>query len=253
MSWISTLWNRRKSAGDPEKLALGSRRALETLLGYHFKNKELLVKALKHRSYVYAEEGSDRIESNERLEFLGDAVLELLVTEYLFRRFEDKGEGDLTQMKSQLVSRTVLARQADRLGVGAFVLLSTDEREASEANGGQQPSILSDALESLIGAIYLDGGLEAARAFVRRAVLADFHQIVQQDTNFKSKLLEYSQSMGNGHPRYLVHAEEGPDHDKIFSVQVCITGQRMGWGQGRSKKEAQQMAAKDALESLDVL
>ena len=252
MSWISTLWNRRKLMGDPEKRTLGSWRTLEKRLGYYFKDKNLLVKALKHRSYVYAEEGSDRIESNERLEFLGDSVLELVVTEYLFRRFEDKGEGELTQMKSQLVSRTVLARQADRLGVGAFVLLSADEREA---NGGQRPSILCDALESLIGAIYLDGGLEAARAFVRRAVLADFQQIVQQDANFnfKSKLLEYSQGMGNGHPRYLVHAEEGPDHDKIFSVEVCIIGRRMGWGQGRSKKEAQQMAAKDALESLDVL
>ena len=252
MSWISTLWNRRKSVGDPEQSTADSRHALEELLGYHFKDKNLLVKALKHRSYVYAEEGSDRIESNERLEFLGDAVLELLITDYLFRRFEDKGEGELTQMKSQLVSRKALARQADRLGLGAFVLLSEDEREA---NGGQRPSILCDTLESLIGAIYLDGGLEASRSCVRRAVLADFHQIVQPDatSNFKSKLLEYSQSMGNGHPRYLVHAEEGPDHDKIFSVEVCITGQRMGWGQGRSKKEAQQMAAKDALESLDAL
>ena len=252
MNWISALWNYCKLAGDREEFAPGSRRALGKLLGYHFKDEDLLVKALKHRSYVYAEEGSDRIESNERLELLGDAVLELLVTEYLYRRFEDKGEGELTQMKSQLVSRTVLARQADRLGVGAFVLLSVDEREA---NGGQRPSILCDALESLIGAIYLDGGLEAARAFVRRAVLADFQQIVQQDANFnfKSKLLEYSQGMGNGHPRYLVHAEEGPDHDKIFSVEVCITGQRMGWGRGKSKKEAQQMAAKDALESLDAL
>lgn len=246
MSWISTLWNRRKPMGNPK------RRALENRLGYCFKDENLLVKALKHRSYVYSEEGSDRIESNERLEFLGDAVLELLVTEYLFRRFADKGEGELTQMKSQLVSRKVLAHQADRLGIGAFVLLSEDEREA---NGGQRPSILCDTLESLIGAIYLDGGLEAARSMVRRAVLADFRQIVQQDANcnFKSKLLEYSQSMGNGHPRYLVHAEEGPDHDKIFSVEVCITGQRMGWGRGRSKKEAQQMAAKDALESLDAL
>ena len=237
--------------GESEKLALGSWRALENRLGYYFKDKNLLVKALKHRSYVYAEEGSDRIESNERLEFLGDAVLELLVTEYLFRRFANKGEGELTQMKSQLVSRKALARQADHLGMGAFVLLSEDEREA---NGGQRPSILCDTLESLIGAIYLDGGLEAARSIVRRAVLADFYHIVQQDANcnFKSKLLEYSQSKGNGHPRYLVHAEEGPDHDKIFSVEVCITGQRMGWGQGRSKKEAQQMAAKDALESLGV-
>lgn len=244
------MWNRRKPAGDPQARIADSWYALEKLLGYHFKDKDLLVQSLKHRSYVYAEEGRDRIESNERLELLGDAVLELLVTDYLFRRFEDKGEGELTQMKSQLVSRTVLADQADLLGVGDFILLSADERES---NGGQRPSILCDALESLIGAIYLDGGLEAARAFVRRAVLADFHQIVQKDGNFKSKLLEYSQSMGNGHPRYLVHAEEGPDHDKIFSVEVCITGQRMGWGQGKSKKEAQQMAAKDALESLDVL
>jgi ribonuclease-3 len=252
MSWISTLWNRLKSAGDLEDSSTGSGHALEKLLGYHFKDKNLLVKALKHRSYVYAEEGSDRIESNERLEFLGDAVLELLVTDYLFCRFEDKGEGELTQMKSQLVSRKALARQADCLGLGSFVLLSEDERGA---NGGQRPSILCDTLESLIGAIYLDGGLEAARSCVRCAVLADFHQIVQPDANFnfKSRLLEYSQSKGNGHPRYLVHAEHGPDHDKIFSVEVCITGQRMGWGQGRSKKEAQQMAAKDALESLDAL
>ena len=252
MSWIATLWNRRKPASASEERTADSRHALEKLLGYHFKNRDLLVKALKHRSYVYAEEGSDRIESNERLEFLGDAVLELLVTDYLYRRFEDKGEGELTQMKSQLVNRKALAHQADRLGIGAFVLLSEDERES---NGGQRPSILCDTLESLIGAIYLDGGLEAARSCVRRAVLADFHQIVQPDAkfNFKSKLLEYSQSMGNGHPRYLVHAEHGPDHDKLFSVEVCITGQRMGWGQGRSKKEAQQMAAKDALESLDAL
>ena len=252
MSWISTLWNRCKPAGHRRELALGARRALESRLGYRFKNENLLVKALKHRSYVYAEEGRDRLASNERLEFLGDAVLELLVTEFLFRRFEDQGEGELTQMRSQLVSRPVLAQQAEHLGVGTFVLLSVDERGA---NGGQRPSILCDTLEALIGAIYLDGGLEAARAFVQRAVLADFRQIVQQDStfNFKSKLLEYAQSMGNGPPRYLVHAEEGPDHDKLFSVEVSITGQRLGWGQGRSKKEAQQRAAKDALESLDAL
>lgn len=252
MSWISTLWNRCKSAGHRRESTAGARRALERRLGYCFKDERLLVKALKHRSYVYVEEGRDRLESNERLEFLGDAVLELLVTEFLFRRFEAKGEGELTQMKSQLVSRPVLAQQAKLLGVGPFVLLSADERGA---NGGQRPSILCDTLESLIGAIYLDGGLEAARAFVQRAVLADFRQIVQQDAtfNFKSKLLEYSQSMGKGPPRYLVQAEEGPDHDKLFSVEVCITGRRLGWGQGRSKKEAQQRAAKDALESLDAL
>jgi ribonuclease-3 len=176
-------------------------------------------------------------------------VLDLLVAEFLFLRFEDKREGDLTQMKSLLVSRTVLARQARRLGLDHFVLLSTEERDSG---GGRQPSILCDAFESLIGAIYLDGGLEACRGFVTRAVLDDFHELIKQDDyiNFKSKLLEYTQSLGNGHPRYLVHSEEGPDHDKIFSVEVCVTGERIGRGRGRSKKEAQQMAAKDALKRL---
>ena len=151
----------------------------------------MLVKALKHRSYVYARQGSG-IESNERLEFLGDAVLDLLVAEFLFLRFEDKREGDLTQMKSLLVSRTVLARQARRLGLDAFVLLSAEERDAG---GGKQPSILCDAFESLIGAMYLDGGLKACQTFVQAAVLDDFHELIKQDDyiNFKSKLLEHTQ------------------------------------------------------------
>ena len=174
------------------------------------------------------------------------------MAEFLFRRFEDKREGDLTQMKSLLVSRTVLARQGCRFGLDAFVLLSAEERDSG---GGRQPSILSDAFESLIGAIYIDGGLEPCRSFVQRAVLDDFHELIKQDDyiNFKSKLLEHSQSLGNGHPRYLVHSEEGPDHDKVFSIEVSITGERIGRGQGRSKKEAQQMAAKDALKFLEAL
>ena len=251
MGWLSDLWNRFKPTGDSDELSLESLRTLEDMVGYRFQETELLVKALKHRSYVYAQQGSG-IESNERLEFLGDAVLDLLVAEFLFRRFEDKREGDLTQMKSLLVSRTVLARQARRFGLDAFVLLSAEERDSG---GGRQPSILCDAFESLIGAIYLDGGLEPCRHFVQNAVLDDFHELIKQDDyiNFKSKLLEHSQSLGNGHPRYLVHSEEGPDHDKIFSVEVSVTGERIGRGQGRSKKEAQQMAAKAALQHLDAL
>ena len=251
MGWISSLWNRFKPSGQLDELSLESLRSLEDLVSYRFQNTDLLVKALKHRSYVYARQGSG-IESNERLEFLGDAVLDLLVAEFLFLRFEDKREGDLTQMKSLLVSRTVLARQARRLGLDAFVLLSAEERDAG---GGKQPSILCDAFESLIGAMYLDGGLRACQTFVQAAVLDDFHELIKQDDyiNFKSKLLEHTQSLGNGHPRYLVNSEEGPDHDKIFSVEVCVTGERIGRGQGRSKKEAQQMAAKDALQRLDVL
>ena len=251
MGWISTLWKRFKLAGDLGELSPELLRSLEDLVGYRFQNSELLVKALKHRSYVYAQQGSG-IESNERLEFLGDAVLDLLVAEFLFLLFEDKREGDLTQMKSLLVSRTVLARQARQLGLDAFVLLSAEERDSG---GGRQPSILCDAFESLIGAIYLDGGLAPCRVFVQAAVLDDFHELIKQDDyiNFKSKLLEHTQGLGNGHPRYLVHSEEGPDHDKVFSVEVSVTGERIGRGQGRSKKEAQQMAAKDALQYLGAL
>ena len=251
MGWVSSLWKRLKPSGELDELSPESLRSLEDVVSYRFQNTDLLVKALKHRSYVYERQGSG-IESNERLEFLGDAVLDLLVAEFLFLRFEDKREGDLTQMKSLLVSRTVLARQARQLGLSAFVLLSAEERDAG---GGKQPSILCDAFESLIGAMYLDGGLGVCRTFVQAAVLDDFHELIKEDDyiNFKSKLLEHTQSLGNGHPRYLVNSEAGPDHDKVFSVEVCVTGERIGRGQGRSKKEAQQMAAKDALQRLDAL
>ena len=134
MGWISTLWNRFKPANAPDELSPELLRSLEDLVGYRFQSTELLIKALKHRSYVYAQQGSG-IESNERLEFLGDAVLDLLVAEFLFLLFEDKREGDLTQMKSLLVSRTVLARQARQLGLDAFVLLSAEERDSG---GGRQ-------------------------------------------------------------------------------------------------------------------
>ncbi len=251
MRWFASLLDRLRPAptpGEPSGQLLGN---LEARIGYRFQNPSLLVNALKHRSYVYALQESG-IESNERLEFLGDAVLDLLVAEYLFRDFGDKREGDLTQMKSLVVSRQILAKKAEQIDLGTYVLLSAEERGAG---GGQQPSILCDAFEALLGALYLDGGLGVCRRFVETHVLDDFHDLIRRDdyVNFKSKLLEHTQSQGNGHPRYLVHAEEGPDHDKVFSVEVSITGERIGRGQGRSKKEAQQMAAKDALQRLGAL
>ena len=235
----------------PGELEAGALRELEGRIGYRFRDSGLLVNALKHRSYVYAHQGHG-IESNERLEFLGDAVLDLLVADFLFRRFQDKREGDLTQMKSLVVSRTVLARKARDIDLDRFILLSPEERGAG---GGRQPSILCDAFEALIGAIYLDGGLEFSRSFVERKVLDDFDELIQRDdyVNFKSKLLEHTQSLGSGHPRYLVHSEDGPDHCKMFSVEVCVTGESIGRGSGRSKKEAQQMAARDALQRLGAL
>ena len=250
MGWIANLRQRLQGSRGLEAAA-DDMRALQHRIGYRFRNRELLDKALKHRSFVYAKQG-DGIESNERLEFLGDAVLDLIVAEFLFRKFEDKREGDLTQMKSLFVSRTVLSRKARGIDLGRFILLSREERNAK---GYDQPSILSDGFEALIGAIYLDGGLEASRRFIHRVVLHDFQEQVEREdiVNFKSRLLELTQSQGGGHPKYLVHSEDGPDHNKTFSVEVSMAGESLGRGRGHSKKEAQQMAAKDALERLGAI
>ncbi len=251
MEWLRVLlgiWRRPRQPLDADAAVLAR---LQQDLGYQFRDPDLLVTALKHRSFVYARNGHG-IESNERLEYLGDAVLDLVVAEFLYRRFADRREGDLTQMKSLVVSRPVLARKGLTLGLDTAVLLSADERASG---GGRQPSILCDALEAVIGAAYLDGGLEAARALVRQHVLVDFEELLGQEdyVNFKSRLLERTQSNGSGHPRYLVHSEEGPEHCKVFCVEVSVTGESLGWGRGRSKKEAQQMAAKDALQRLGAL
>jgi ribonuclease-3 len=245
------LLGRRYRLTIPDGLSPDTLRELEEKIDYRFGNLSLLVTALKHRSYVYALHGHG-IESNERLEYLGDAVLDLVVADFLFRRFKDKREGDLTQMKSLIVSRAVLAKKARNIDLGRFVLLSPEEHSAG---GAKQPSILCDAFEALIGVIYLDGGIDAGRNFVERFVLNDFDELIRRDDyiNFKSKLLEHTQSTGCGHPKYLVHAEEGPDHRKVFSVEVSVNTEKMGWGRGRSKKEAQQMAARDALQRLGSL
>jgi ribonuclease-3 len=223
-------------------------RVVERRLQYRFRDPVHLAQALKHRSWVYAHDG-EGIDSNERLEYLGDAVLDVIVAEFLYRRHEDLREGDLTQMKSVAVSRAVLARRARGIDLGRHILLSHEEREAG---GGNQDSILSDAFEAVIGAIYIDGGLEPSRRFVESVVLHDIEELGRREDfiNFKSRLLEHVQGLGAGHPRYLVQDEQGPDHEKIFSIDVSVTGETFGSGQGKSKKEAQQMAARDALQKL---
>jgi ribonuclease-3 len=217
-------------------------------LGYIFSDPALLTQALKHRSYVYTID-EESIESNERLEFLGDAVLDLVVTENLYRRFQKKREGDLTQIKSLLVSKVILAQKGRDLGLGDYLYLSNEE---DLAGGRDRTSIIGDAFEALLGAIYMDGGLKAAERFIQRTLLFNAKEIISNGEylNFKSLLLEHTQSEGQGHPRYLVNSEEGPDHRKVFSVEVSVNTEKLGWGRGRSKKEAQQMAARDALQRL---
>ena len=251
MGWIAKLVYRFRKPDLPDKISADKLRQLEGRLGYRFQDQRWLINALKHRSYVYAQQG-EGLEANERLEFLGDAVLDLVVADSLFRRFADKREGDLTQMKSLVVSRTILSEKARQIELGQFILLS---REEYNARGYEQPSILSDSFEALIGAVYMDGGLEPCRRFVERVVLKDLDELIQREDsiNFKSRLLEHTQGLGFGHPKYMVHGEEGPDHRKMFSVEVSVAGEVMGAGEGRSKKEAQQLAAKDALQQLEVL
>ncbi|MBP6874808.1 MAG: ribonuclease III [Candidatus Eisenbacteria bacterium] len=224
--------------------------AFQTRAGVRFHDLTLLRRALTHRSYLGGEEAHGP-ESNERLEFLGDAVLELIVIEYLFQRFPLDREGELTQKKSVLVSRSVLADRAERLGLGRFILLSDAERGSG---GSERRSILADGFEAILGGIYLDRGLEESRAFVDRWLLQQADRILRdtEKQNFKSILQELIQARLRVHPRYRVQSEVGPDHEKLFTVEVVVRGRVLGRGTGRNKKESEQMAAREALDSGEV-
>lgn len=225
--------------------------AFKETIGYDFIDEKLFIQALKHRSYLPITQ-EQRIQSNERLELLGDAVLGLIIVDYLYQRYPNKEEGELTNMKSLFVSRRILARIARTLKLGQYLLLS----DAEERSGGRKrSSINSDAMESIIGAIYLDGGLSSARIFVEEKMLVHFDEIIENDlhTNFKSMLLEYSQSQSLGSPCYNVSSVEGPDHERIFNIQVKIQDDILGMGTANSKKHAEQLAAREALKSLYII
>jgi ribonuclease-3 len=222
--------------------------ALREILGYEFVNQDFLIQALKHRSFLSISQ-ENRIHSNERLELLGDSVLGLVVVDFLYHKFPGKEEGELTSMKSLVVSRRILAKIAKAMGLGAFILLS----ESEEKSGGRKrASINSDAIEAIIGAIYLDGGLEKASEFVRSKILCSFEDVISEElhTNFKSMLLEYSQSQNLGVPLYDVQSVEGPDHEKRFTIQVKIQDNMLGLGTAPNKKRAEQLAARQALKKL---
>ncbi len=225
--------------------------ALRETINYNFSKEELFVQALKHRSFLPVAHES-RIHSNERLELLGDAVLGLVVVEFLYQRYPEKEEGELTSMKSLIVSRRILARVARALRLGQFILLSDSEEKSG---GRSRASINSDALEAIIGAIYLDGGLEKAREFIHEKVLANFEEVISRELhkNFKSMLLEYSQSRNLGLPYYHVQSVNGPDHEKIFTIEVKIQDEVLGLGIANSKKRAEQLAARDALRNLYII
>jgi len=225
--------------------------ALKETLGYELEDEALFTQALKHRSYLPVTH-EHRIDSNERLELLGDAVLGLVVVEFLYNRFPRKEEGELTSMKSLIVSRKILARSAKQMHLGDYLLLSEAE---DKAGGRKRSSINADAMESVIGAIYIDGGLDSARTFIEDKVLGDFEEVIQDEllTNFKSMLLEYSQSQNLGSPSYFVQSVRGPDHERVFTIQVRLQNDVLGSGTANSKKRAEQLAARQALKQLCIL
>jgi ribonuclease III len=221
-----------------------SLKKIESVLGYTFNDKKLLEKALSHRSSV-----TDGL-ANERLEFLGDAILGLVVSEFLFKEFPDYNEGNMTKIKAALVNEAMLSKVAYNFNLGQFVFLSPEE----EKSGGRlKPSIIADAMEAVIGAIYLDGGLEPTEKVIAKLLLNNFKDLIKDEAmfNYKGDLLERMQGSGKGIPRYEVIEEIGPDHIKVFVISVSVNGVRLGTGQGTSKKEAEQRAAKKALEALN--
>ena len=220
-------------------------RGLERVLKYQFRNSGLARTAMTHRSYLHASPGRSG-ESNERMEFLGDSVVGLAVNEFLYNKFPKLREGELTKMKSLLVSRVILSRTATVMGLGDYILLS----EAENGSGGRgRASILADTLEGVIGAVYLDGGLEPARKLTERLLLREVHEILSDANlaNYKSMLQEYVQGEFKTHPQYRISSENGPDHQKLFAVEVVVNGKTLGRGHGNNKKEAEQEAARDAL------
>ena len=222
---------------------------LERILGYRFQNNEFLFTALSHRSYVNSQRSDKKLESNERLEFLGDAVLNIVVTDYLFHEYPDKEEGRMSKMKSLVVSSRVLGLCAETWKLGDFILLSRSEEKSG---GRKRLSILADAYEAVIGAVYLDGGLEAGRKLIHGSLMKIMDEVLDDEelANYKSKLLEYTQSRGMGIPSYEVLQESGPEHQKSFVVGVFVQSQEWGRGSGNSKKSAEQAGARAALASM---
>ncbi len=218
---------------------------LEAAIGYRFQNIMLLQNALSHSSYAN-EHWHNSLMSNERLEFLGDSVLGMVVAEYLYRNFPDRPEGDLTRMRADMVCEQALAEVANRLDLGRHLLLGHGE----EQGGRTRASILADAVESVIAASFLDGGMDAARAFIEKFILCDVPVTRLHNVDYKTALQELVQKKKDQQLSYVLVGESGPDHDKRFEVAVFLNGDKIGQGSGSSKKRAEQDAARCAMESL---
>ena len=219
---------------------------LEKAIGYQFRDIGLLQNALAHSSYAN-ERWHNSLMSNERLEFLGDSVLGMLVANYLYRAFPNRPEGELTRMRADMVCEQTLARIAGQLGLGEHLLLGKGEEQGG---GRSRNSILADAVESVIAACYLDGGMDAAKAFVEKFVLVTVPTQKMNNADYKTALQELVQQKKNQTLAYHLVGESGPDHDKKFTVELTLNGTVVGTGIGSSKKRAEQAAAQVAMEKL---
>lgn len=223
----------------------------EQVAEYTIKTPALFYQAFTHRSYLQYSDKPGLL-SNERLEFLGDSILNLVVAEYLYEKYPDADEGELTKLRSRLVNRKALAIFARELNLWDFLLLSSS---ASQAVGQGSDTILADGFEAVVGAMYLDQGIEPIRLFIKKRLFSAMRikAIGMHDTNYKSLLLEYAQARGLAAPRYSVINSEGPDHDRFFTVEVHINNEVCGKGTGKNKKSAEQEAAAEAVSKFNII
>lgn len=235
-------------AEQQQESSVVSRDALSALTGIPIRNLSLFERSLTHRSILRGSPDS-HLASNERLEFLGDAVLGFVVAEHLHNFFPDQDEGFLTRLRAKLVNGQALAHCAKRIGLGDHILMSGN---MDQAGGRQNQTILADAFEAVIGAIYLDAGMDAASRFIYNNLFEkiDLVGLAERHDNYKSLLLEHAQAQGWPQPEYRITMEEGPSHDKVFTVEVVVKNMPYGRGTAGSKKKAEQKAAREALRHL---
>ncbi len=247
MGFLGKIFRRKEKVKVSETLAKNLS-AIEKILGYSFKKPHLLERALTHSSF--ASQNNIRY-SYERLEFLGDAVLQLVVSDYLFKTHLHLNEGTLTKYRTILVNGSYLAECATRLDLGRWILLSKSSRRGGKRDND---SIMADVIESLIAAIYIDGGYEPAARWVKTHVIAGKPDYAEElgSFNHKGQLAEKCQRLKMGNPVYEVTKTTGPDHDPFYMIQVSIDGSIVGFGEGRNKKEASQHASEDTLKNWDV-
>ncbi len=247
-TWRRIFSRREESQGAGPAVSAATLERLEEIIGAKINSPELFSQALRHRSLLRRRADS-RIISNERLEYLGDAILGFIIADYLFHQFRGENEGFLTRLRAKLVKGEALARYAGEIELGKLIQMSANMKQME---GATNASILANAYEAIIGAIYIDMGIEAARAFIHKTMLQriDLVHLAQKTENYKSILLEAAQAKGWKQPEYVVETETGPSHDKTFTINVIVNNEKMGTGIANNKKKAQQQAARRALEVL---